>query len=226
MKKAFFAAAVVVLSWISLFAQNSQLDGEPSYAGVELPQGDIHFYARPDAINKIFSNFGTPTDKFETGQGELIAGPDSPLGNQQWCGFSFTPTITQKATQIRLPLFYYTRYGTGSNDFNVGIWDSQRGLPGKKIVGREMKNMPDWTGSQQDCCKTRTVNITPTQLKRGKLYWVVVTNAENATDAVGVWDPVWNGANGDVAINLGDFRGWFIDNVAPRPAFAVYAGKK
>jgi hypothetical protein len=224
MKKTLFVVALVTLASVALFAQNSQIYGVPAHVVSKVGNlGHTTAYNEPAAVNKIFSNFGSATDKFDWTNGWFIAGPNSPLGEEQYIGYSFTPTKTKMATQIRVPLFFYSGFGTGSNDFNVGIWSDSNGIPGAKIVGAEKKNTPTWSGQQTDCCKTQTANIKATKLKGGTPYWVVLTNANAALDAIGVWDFVWDDATGNQAYNLGS--GWNVE-VVQVSAFAVYAGTK
>jgi hypothetical protein len=222
MKKTLFVVALVALASVA-FAQNSQIYGVPAHVVHNGPSvGHVKASFEPAGVNKIYSNFGSSTDKFDWTDGWLVSGPSSPLGEQQWVGYSFTPTKSHTATQIRAALFYFSNFGTGSNDFNVGIWSDDNGIPGSKMVGAEKKNLPTWSGQQSDCCATLTANIKPTKLKGGTPYWVVMANANGAQDAIGAWDFVFNDATGNQAFNLGS--GWNIEDVQVA-SYAVYAGK-
>jgi hypothetical protein len=218
-KKTLFVVALVALASVTLFAQNSQTYGVPTHVVSNVGNlGHRTAYQEPAGLKKIYSNLGTATDAFDWTNGWLIAGPSSPLGHEQFIGYSFVPTKAHVATQIRAAAFYFSS-GGGGNDFNFGIWSDSSGVPGKEIKGKDKKNLPTWTGQQTDCCKTQNVTIKATKLAKGKTYWVVLTNAASVPNAEGAWDFVYNDAPGTQAYNLGS--GWATEQVQVS-AFAVY----
>lgn len=223
MKKTLFVAALVMFASVALFAQNSTTFGVPTHVHSNIAKGGhVTGYNAPTTLKKIYSNLGPSTDTFDYTDGWLIAGPSSPLGEQQWVGYSFTGTKAHTATQIRAAAFFYDGFGSGGNDFNFGIWSDSSGVPGKEIKGKDKKNLPTWTGTSSDCCKTQNVTIAATNLKKGTPYWVVLTNAKSVSNAIGAWDFVYNDGTGTQAYNLGS--GWNTEDVQVS-AFAVYGTK-
>jgi hypothetical protein len=219
-KKTLFVLALVALASVTLFAQSGRIYGVPAHVVSNAPsRGHITPYREPASLKKIYSNLGSKTDAYDWTDGWLIAGPSSPLGEEQYIGYGFTGTKKHVATQIRAAAFYYAGFGSGSNGFNFGIWSDSSGVPGKEIKGKDKKNLPTWSGQQSDCCKTQNVTIKATPLKKGTPYWVVLTNAKANQDAIGAWDFVYNDASGTQAYNLGS--GWSTEDVQVS-AFAVY----
>jgi hypothetical protein len=219
-KKTLFVAALALLASVALFAQDfSRSNTVPTYL-----TGIGHNAARratpyeePAGLAKIYSNLGSKTDAYDGTDGWLVAGPNSPLGEQQWIGYGFTPTRNHTATQLRVAFFSYSGLGNGGNDFNFGIWSDSSGVPGTELSGRDKK-----IGQSQGCCKLNKVNIKALKLKKGTPYWVVISTDKNGTDAIGAWDFVYNDASGTQAYNLGS--GWSTEDVQVA-AFAVYGTK-
>jgi hypothetical protein len=166
----------------------------------------------------IYSNLGPSNDAFDYTDGYLISGSGSPYGSQQWVGFPFTPTENHTATEIDAAGFYYGNDGQAGNDFNFGIWSDSSGAPGTELNGADVANLPTWTGTSGDCCNTQHATIAPTALTAGTQYWVVLSTDSNGTNSLGVWDYVYNDANGTLAYNQGS--GWSTEQ-APASAFAV-----
>jgi hypothetical protein len=131
-------------------------------------------------------------------------------------------TKNHTATQIRAAAFYYAGFGSGGNDVNIGIWSDASGVPGAEINGKDKANLPTWSGSSTDCCKTQNVKIKATKLKKNTPYWVVLTNGSTDTTAIGVWDFAFGDPTGNQAYNLGS--GWNTEQVQ-QSAYAVYGTK-
>lgn len=217
MKKTVFVVVLTLLTGLALFAQDfSRGNGVPDYVS-SIPQNRVAHvtpYFEPVKLIKIYSNLGPKTDAYDGTAGWLVSGPDSPLGEQQWIGYGFTPAQNHTATQIQVALFSFNGYGSAGNDLNIGIWSDSNGVPGKELSGRDKK-----TGQYSGCCKLLKVNIKALKLKAKTPYWVVVSTDENGTDALGAWDFVWNDADATQAYDLGS--GWSTERVAAA-AFAVY----
>jgi hypothetical protein len=154
-------------------------------------------YEAPAGLVKIYSNLGSKTDDYHGTNGWLISGPNSPFGEQQWVGYSFTPTKNHTATELLVALFYDIFISTGGNDFNIGIWSDSNGIPGKELSGGDKKNLPPFT--EGGCCKLAKVIIKALNLKKDTPYWVVLSTPKKGTDSVGVWDFVYNDAVGTQA---------------------------
>jgi hypothetical protein len=222
-KKTLFVVALVALASVTLFAQNSQTFGVPTRVHSNIVKGGpVTQYNAPVGLKKIYSNLGSKTAAYDYTNGWLIDGSTSPLGHIQWIGYAFTPTKAHVATQIRAAAFYYAGFGSGGNDVNEGIWTDASGVPGTEIKGKDKSNLPTWTGTSTDCCKTQNVTIKATKLKKGVQYWVVLTNGSKDTTASGVWDFVFGDGTATQAYNLGS--GWATENVQAS-AFAVYGTK-
>ncbi len=218
MKKTLFVTALVILASVSLFAGQF---GTPIHVkNNTVSRGHITESNEPTALKKIYSNLGPSTHAFDYTDGWLITGSSSPLGESQWIGYSFTPTKKHTATQLRAAMFYYDGLGSGGNDFNFGIWSTTGSVPNAEIQGKDKKNLPTWTGTSSDCCKTQNVTIKATKLKKGTAYWFVMTNAASETNAIGAWDFVYNDADGTQAYDIGG-AGWNTEDVEIS-AFAVY----
>jgi hypothetical protein len=222
-KKTLFVLALVALASVTLFAQNSQTYGTPARVESNIAKGGPVIQSHePAGLKKIYSNFGASTSAFDYTNGWLIDGSTSPLGHEQWVGYAFTPTKAHIATQLRASAFYYAGFGSGGNDVNIGIWKDASGVPGTEIRGRDKSNLPTWTGTSTDCCKTQNVKIKATKLKKGTQYWVVLTNGSKDTTASGVWDFTFGDPTGTQAYNLG--TGWLTETVQIS-GFAVYGTK-
>jgi hypothetical protein len=219
-KKTLFVVALVALASVTLFAQDVRVT-LPTHVTNNAPNvGHVTPYHAPAKLKKIYSNLGSSTDAFYYADGWLILGSSSAFGESQWIGYAFTPTKNHTATEVQAAAFYYS---SGTNDFNYGIWSDASGVPGTELKGADKKNLPTWTGSSTDCCKTQAFKFKALKLKAKTQYWVVGENAASATDAEGVWDFIWNETTGTQAYDINN-AGWTTETTY-FSAFAVYGTK-
>jgi hypothetical protein len=210
--------ALLALTSGTLFAESdsgSVVQGKVPWVMASKGQGGVRTPAHfPKKLKTIYSNLGSSTDAYYSGDGWLILGKDAAYGEEVWIGFPFTPTASATATEVETGLNYYS---SGTNSFSVSLNADAAGLPGKVLFKGSVKNVPTWPA----CCQ-----LAPIKSKKGKKlksatqYWVVVyTSDTTQTTSEGVWDWTYNEVTGTQAYNINE-TGWLTETT-DISAFAV-----
>ena len=140
---------------------------------------------RPAGTKTIFSNLGpSSTNLYYDGDGWLVAGPASELGESQFIALPFTPAKNSTVTKIETSVGYL---GAGANQFVLSLNnDDGTGNVGTVIEQKTMKNTPNF-GS---CCTLNKWTLKTSQaVVAGTQYWVVATTPASGKgdDYYGAW---------------------------------------
>ena len=135
------------------------------------------------ALKTIFSNLGPSGNTYYDGDGWLVAGPDSELGESQFIALPFTPAKNATVTQIQVAVGYD---GAGANQFILSLNNSSSGSVGTVIEQKTIKNAPTFG----TCCTLVVWKLKTAQaVTAGTLYFVVAQTAASGTgdDFYGAW---------------------------------------
>ncbi len=137
----------------------------------------------PAGTHVIFSNLGSETNTYYAGNGWLVAGPASELGESQFIALPFTPAQNSTVTEIDTAVGYD---GGGANQFDLELANDNGGLVGTPIARAQFTNLPTF-GS---CCTLNRWKLrTPASVTAGTQYWIVAVTPNSGTgdDFYGAW---------------------------------------
>jgi hypothetical protein len=167
-----------------------------------------------NATVTLYSNLGpTTTNEYYDTNGYCVTGNNqSTCGtSEQWIATPFTPAKASHATQIQVALQYFS----GTNEFQVSLYNDVGGAPGTSLKTVEGKNAP----TAGTCCTLVNVSLgTPgVSLTAATQYWVVVSADDTHAPTFSAYWAFTNFAN--VAYNPAQ-AGWttFQDNGAEAAA--------
>jgi len=179
MKKLFVCMFVLTLACsTALFAAEVPRQAHATPSVIHTP-AVIH----PDGTKTIFSNLGPSTNAYYDGNGWLVAGPASELGESQWIGLPFIPAKNSTVTKIEVALSYD---GAGANQAILSLNNDSSGSVGTVIEQKTVKNFPN-IGT---CCTLVTWKLkTPQAVTAGTQYWVVASTPTTGTgdDVLAAW---------------------------------------
>jgi len=148
---------------------------------------------------KIYSNLGKGSNVYNSIAGVGILGPDAGQPWPQSVGCGFRPKADHTVTEIQVGATYVQ----GTNTLVVSLNEDNKGIPGKALHTWHFSNLPTF-GS---CCTLQTAKYSKgIPLKKGKLYWVVLSPQKKFQDTYDVWNNNFAGTQGTFSNNIGS--GW------------------
>jgi len=144
-------------------------------------------------LKTIFTNLGSKTAAYDSGNGWLVMGSANALyGYSQDIAMPFTPKKGATATEIKIALTYDA---SGTNGATVALYSDASGLPGKSMKSVNVKNLPTFG----DCCTVVVAKLGKGVKLGKKQYWVVGTTSAKTAATVDVWNYVYGDATGNFA---------------------------
>jgi hypothetical protein len=148
---------------------------------------------------KIYSNLGKGSNVYNSIAGVGILGPDAGQPWPQWVGYGFRPKADHTVTEIQVGATYVQ----GTNTLVVSLNEDNKGIPGKALHTWHFSNLLTF-GS---CCTLQTAKYSKgIPVKKGKLYWVVLSPQKKFQDTYDVWNNNFAGMQGTFSNNIGS--GW------------------
>jgi hypothetical protein len=148
---------------------------------------------------KIYSNLGKGSNVYNSIAGVGILGPDAGQPWPQSVGCGFRPKADHTVTEIQVGATYVQ----GTNTLVVSLNEDNKGIPGKALHTWHFSNLPTF-GS---CCTLQTAKYSKgIPVKKGKLYWVVLSPQKKFQDTYDVWNNNFAGTQGTFSNNIGS--GW------------------
>jgi hypothetical protein len=148
---------------------------------------------------KIYSNLGKGSNVYNSIAGVGILGPDAGQPWPQSVGCGFRPKADHTVTEIQVGATYVQ----GTNTLVVSLNEDNKGIPGKTLHTWHFSNLPTF-GS---CCTLQTAKYSQgIPVKKGKLYWVVLSPQKKFQDTYDVWNNNFAGTQGTFSNNIGS--GW------------------
>ena len=147
----------------------------------------------------IYSNLGKRKNVYNSIAGVGILGPDAGQPWPQSVGCGFRPRADHTVTEIQVGATYVQ----GTNTLVVSLNEDNKGIPGKALHSWHFSNLPTF-GS---CCTLQTAKYSKgIPVKKGKLYWVVLSPQKKFQDTYDVWNNNFAGTQGTFSNNIGS--GW------------------
>jgi hypothetical protein len=147
----------------------------------------------------IYSNLGKGSNVYNASAGYGILGPDAGQPWPQSVGCGFRPKADHTVTEIRVGATHVQ----GTNTLVVSLNQDNHGIPGKALHAWHFSALPVF-GS---CCTLQTAKYsTGIKVKKGQLYWVVLSPQKKFTDTYDVWNNNFRGQQGTFSNNIGS--GW------------------
>jgi hypothetical protein len=162
---------------------------------------------------KIYSNLGKGSNVYDAVSGYGILGRDA---GQMWpesvaCGFR--PKADHIVTELEVGLTYVQ----GTNIAVLSLNEDNHGLPGKALHSWKFKDLPDFG----TCCGLQVAKVPKgIPVKKGKLYWVVVSPEQKFQDTYDVWNNDSDGEQGPFSNDIGS--GWQQQSVQQLTNFGVF----
>jgi|SRR5579863_359507 len=148
---------------------------------------------------KIYSNLGTGSHVYNAIAGVGILGPDAGQPWPESVGCGFRPKADHMVTEIQVGATYVQ----GTNTLVVSLNENNKGIPGKALHTWHFSNLPTF-GS---CCTLQSAKYAKgIPVKKGKLYWVVLSPQQKFKDTYDVWNNNFAGTQGTFSNNIGS--GW------------------
>jgi hypothetical protein len=147
----------------------------------------------------IYSNLGKRKNVYNAIAGVGILGPDAGQPWPESVGCGFRPKADHMVTEIQVGATYVQ----GTNTLVVSLNEDNKGIPGKALHTWRFSNLPTF-GS---CCTLQTAKYAKgIPVKKGKLYWVVLSPQQKFKDTYDVWNNNFAGTQGTFSNNMGS--GW------------------
>jgi hypothetical protein len=148
---------------------------------------------------KIYSNLGKGSNVYNAIAGVGILGTDAGQPWPQSVGCGFRPKADHVVTEIQVGATYVQ----GTNTLVVSLNEDNQGIPGKALHSWHFSNLPTF-GS---CCTLQTAKYAHgIKVRKGKLYWVVLSPQKKFQDTYDVWNNNFAGLQGTFSNNIGS--GW------------------
>ena len=155
--------------------------------------------AESSTLVKIYSNLGTGSHVYNSIAGYGILGPDAGQPWPESVGCGFRPKADHTVTEIQV----VATYVQGTNTLVVSLNEDNNGIPGKALHTWRFSNLPTF-GS---CCTLQSAKYAKgIPVKKGKLYWVVLSPQQKFKDTYDVWNNNFAGTQGTFSNNIGS--GW------------------
>jgi hypothetical protein len=141
-------------------------------------------YSDEDAtLETIFDNLGGayPLGAYWCCSGATISGHFSEIETEFWAAAAFTPTVSLRATAIKLAVGYVSGNAT---HLTLSLNADAGGVPGAALRSWDVSNLPNF----RRCCAVVTKKDSAgIPVKAGTQYWVVLST-ENDSDVYAVWN--------------------------------------
>jgi hypothetical protein len=147
----------------------------------------------------IYSNLGKGSKVYDAIAGVGVLGTDTgqPWPESVACGFK--PKANHTVTEIQVGATYLQ----GTNTLVVSLNQDNKGIPGKALHTWHFNGLPTF-GS---CCTLQTARYAKgIQVRKGKLYWVVLRPQKQFQDTWDIWNNNFAETQGTWANNIGS--GW------------------
>jgi len=164
------------------------------------PSGPFVPAVRPSSnLVEIYSNLGKGTKVYNAISGYGILGPDAGQPWPQSVGCGFRPKADHTVTEIQVGATWVQ----GTNSLVVSLNENNKGIPGKALHTWHFSNLPIFG----HCCTLQTAKYAKgIPVKKGKLYWVVLSPQQQFKNTYGVWNNNFAGTQGTFSNNIGS--GW------------------
>lgn len=153
----------------------------------------------PSKLVRIYSNLGKGKEVYNAISGYGILGPDAGQPWPQSVGCGFRPKADHTVTEIQVGATYVQ----GTNALVVSLNEDNKGIPGKALQTWHFSKLPVFG----QCCALQTAKYAKgIPVKKGKLYWVVLSPQQQFKDTYDVWNNNFAGTQGTFSNNIGS--GW------------------
>jgi hypothetical protein len=134
----------------------------------------------PSNLVKIYSTLGTGTHVYSTLSGFGILGTNTGQMLPEMVANGFRPTADHLVTEVQVGATHLQ----GTNVLVVSFNEDDHGVPGKALHTWHFSNLPViWS-----CCTLQTGKYAKgIPVKKGKLYWVVLSPEQKFQDTWDVW---------------------------------------
>jgi hypothetical protein len=147
----------------------------------------------------IYSNLGKGSKVYNAISGYGILGPDAGQPWPESVGCGFRPKADHMVTEIQVGATWVQ----GTNSLVVSLNEDDKGIPGKALHTWHFSKLPVFG----KCCTLQTAKYaTGIPVKKGKLYWVVLSPQQQFKDTYDVWNNNFAGTQGTFSNNIGS--GW------------------
>ena len=155
---------------------------------------------RPSSkLVEIYSNLGKGSKVYNAISGYGILGPDAGQPWPQSVGCGFRPKADHTVTEIQVGATWVQ----GTNSLVVSLNEDNKGIPGKALHTWHFSKLPVFG----QCCTLQTAKYAKgIPVKKGKLYWVVLSPQKQFKDTYDVWNNNFAGTQGTFSNNIGS--GW------------------
>jgi hypothetical protein len=155
---------------------------------------------RPSSkLVEIYSNLGKGSKVYNAISGYGILGPDAGQPWPQSVGCGFRPKANHTVTEIQVGATWVQ----GTNSLVVSLNEDDKGIPGKALHTWRFSKLPVFG----KCCTLQTAKYAKgIPVKKGKLYWVVLSPQQQFKDTYDVWNNNFAGTQGTFSNNIGS--GW------------------
>jgi hypothetical protein len=201
----FICLGILVFVNVALWAQASNdgvitINGGTTTILMRAPSKAITPALAPSSkLITIYSNLGKGKNVYNAVAGYGILGPDAGQPWPQSVGCGFRPKADHTVTEIQVA----GTYVQGTNSLVVSLNEDSKGIPGKALHTWHFSNLPVF-GS---CCTLQTAKyVNGIKVKKGELYWVVLSPQKKFRDTYDVWNNNFQGLQGTFSNNIGS--GW------------------
>ena len=147
----------------------------------------------------IYSNLGKGSKVYNAISGYGILGPDAGQPWPESVGCGFRPKADHTVTEIQVGATWVQ----GTNSLVVSLNEDDKGIPGKALHTWHFSKLPVFG----QCCTLQTAKYAKgIPVKKGKLYWVVLSPQQQFKDTYDVWNNNFAGTQGTFSNNIGS--GW------------------
>jgi hypothetical protein len=155
---------------------------------------------RPSSkLVEIYSNLGKGSKVYNAISGYGILGPDAGQPWPESVGCGFRPKADHTVTEIQVGATWVQ----GTNSLVVSLNEDDKGIPGKALHTWHFSKLPVFG----KCCTLQTAKYAKgIPVKKGKLYWVVLSPQQQFKDTYDVWNNNFAGTQGTFSNNIGS--GW------------------
>jgi hypothetical protein len=155
---------------------------------------------RPSSkLVEIYNNLGKGSKVYNAISGYGILGPDAGQPWPQSVGCGFRPKADHTVMEIQVGATWVQ----GTNSLVVSLNEDDKGIPGKALHTWHFSKLPVFG----QCCTLQTAKYAKgIPVKKGKLYWVVLSPQQQFKDTYDVWNNNFAGTQGTFSNNIGS--GW------------------
>jgi hypothetical protein len=201
----FIWLGILVLANVGAWAQASRdgvirLNGGRTAILMRAPAQPVTPAVLPSSkLVKIYSTLGKGDNVYSTLSGFGVLGTNTGQPWPEMVGNGFRPKADHVVTEVQVGGTYYQ----GTNALVMSLNQDNHGVPGKALHTWHFSNLPAiWS-----CCTLQTGKYAKgIPVKKGKLYWVVLSPNPQFQDTWDIWADNVAGTQGTWANNIGS--GW------------------